>query len=32
MKGHDYIVCLLYAKWDNNTKFLKMNESRLEKK
>jgi hypothetical protein len=32
MKGHDYILCLLYAKWDNNTKSNKVNESRLEEK
>ncbi len=32
MKGHDYILCLLYAKWDINTKSKKKNESRLEKK
>ncbi len=31
MKDHDYILYLLCAKWDNNTKFLKMNESRLQK-
>jgi len=31
MKGHDYTLCLLYAKWDNNTKRRKMSESRLEK-
>jgi hypothetical protein len=31
MKGHDYTLCLLCEKWDNNTKRRKMNESRLEK-
>jgi len=31
MKGHDYILCLLCAKWNNNITSRKMNESRLEK-
>ncbi len=32
MKGHNYTLCLLCAKWDINTNSKKMNETRLEKK
>jgi hypothetical protein len=31
IKGHDYILYLFCAKWDNNAKLSKMSESELEK-
>jgi hypothetical protein len=30
MKGHDYTSYIFCAKWNNNTKSRKMNESKLE--
>jgi hypothetical protein len=30
MKGHDYTLYILCAKWSNNTKSKKKNESKLE--
>jgi hypothetical protein len=32
MKGHDYTLCLLCEKWDNNNKWRKVNDNRLGKK
>jgi hypothetical protein len=32
MKGYDFTLCLLCAKWDSSTKLRKVSESRLEKK